>query len=413
MKINVNSEIGELEGVIIHTPGPEIENMTPQNAERALYSDILNLNVANKEYSQFKNVLKKVTKIFEVSDLLIKVLSNQSAKIDLVKKICDNENSNDIIDKLIDLPAPILAKQLIEGVPLIAGNLTKYLSDERYELQPLHNFFFMRDASISLNDEVLIANLAKKVREREAIIMEAIFKDKFIFDAKIVNLNPLHYNKKVNIEGGDILIVRDDILLIGHGARTTTQGIDLLIDHYKYLKKKMNIIVQVLPTQPESFIHLDMVFTILDYDKCLIYEPVIFNQHDFQTVNIFIDNGEVTKIREEKNILQGLSKLGIDLQPIYCGGRNDEWIQEREQWHSGANFFALGPGKILGYGRNTYTIEEINNNGFEVLKAKDVISGKVNLKKYDSYVITIEGSELARGGGGCRCMTMPVSRKHL
>lgn len=413
MKINVNSEIGELEGVIIHTPGPEIENMTPQNAERALYSDILNLNVVNKEYSQFKNVLKKVTKVFEVSDLLKKVLSNQSAKIDLVKKICNNENSNDIIDKLIDLPAPILAKQLIEGVPLIAGNLTKYLSDERYELQPLHNFFFMRDASISLNDEVLIANPAKKVREREAIIMEAIFKDRFIFDAKIVNLNPLHYNTKVNIEGGDILIVRDDILLIGHGTRTTTQGIDLLIDHYKSLNKKMNIIVQVLPTQPESFIHLDMVFTILDYDKCLIYEPVIFNQHDFQTVNIFIDNGEVTKICEEKNILQGLSKLGIDLQPIYCGGRNDEWIQEREQWHSGANFFALGPGKILGYGRNNYTIEEINKNGFEVLKAKDVISGKVNLKKYDSYVITIEGSELARGGGGCRCMTMPVSRKHL
>lgn len=413
MKIDVSSEIGELEGVIIHTPGAEIENMTPQNAERALYSDILNLNVASREYSQFKSVLKRVTKVFEVKDLLKKTISDQSVKMDLVKKICTNENSLDIVDKLIDLPASILANQLIEGVPLITNNLTKYLSDDRYELQPLHNFFFTRDASISINDRVLIANPAKKVREREAIIMNTIFNDKSIFETDTINLKLNLFNDKITIEGGDIFIARDDILLIGSGSRTTTQGIDLLIDYFKSIKKKMNIIVQVLPLQPESFIHLDMVFTILDYNKCLIYEPVIFNRHDFQTVNIYLDNGEVKKIREEKNILQGLSKLGLDLEPISCGGRNDEWIQEREQWHSGANFFAVAPGKIIGYGRNSYTIEEINNHGFEVIKAKDVLSGKVNLKNKNKYVVTIEGAELARGGGGCRCMTMPIRRKGI
>ena len=161
------------------------------------------------------------------------------------------------------------------------------------------------------------------------------------------------------------------------------------------------------PHSPESFIHLDMVFTLLDRDKAMIYKPLIMSGSPYQTVHIEIDNGRVSKISPASGILPLLAKLGVKLDPIVCGGKSDEWDQEREQWHSGANFLAIAPGKVLSYARNIHTLEELNKHGFEIITAKEVIEGKYNLSSPGKCVITIEGSELPRGGGGPRCMTRP------
>ena len=420
VEVNVQSEIGKLNGVILHTPGEEVENMTPENAERALYSDILNLSIARKEYKQLSEVLGKITKTYQVKDLLTNILKDDAIKLEVLNRIekiepfiAEVTPKGSIKDQLLDEDAENLARLLIEGVEMKRDTLTKFLNKDWYDLRPLHNFFFTRDASMSMYNEVLIGRMANAVRDREAIIMQSIFDFTPGFNTKTLSLNtesdPL---RKLTIEGGDVQIARDDILVIGNGMRTSTRAIDALM--YNFINrnedKVQHILVQELPHSPESFIHLDMVFTFLDKDKCMVYEPLIMSPSNYQTVHIKIQHGKLISIRREKTLLHALKKLGMDLEPVYCGGEDETWNMEREQWHSGANFFCVAPGKVLGYARNNYTVEAMNNAGFEIIRANDVISNKVDLNKYEKYMITIEGSELPRGGGGARCMTMPINR---
>ena len=416
LKVNVTSEFGELEGVIVHTPGLEVEEMTPETAKRALYSDILNLSVAGNEYQQLKGILSKVSQCFEVKDLLRDILNDVTIKQNLLHEVCLAEEATEILPDLQEILPDELARQLIQGVPIKRDNLTRYLSQERFSLAPLHNFLFTRDASMSFRDEVVIGKMANKVRDREAMIMEAIFSNHPLIKAN--TLNPLktekHLGKNIKIEGGDFQVAREDVLVIGTGIRTSTEGIDFILEQIKAKKEKTShIIIQELPDMPESFIHLDMVFTFLDRDTCMAYEPLILGTNRYHTIHIQIENGVVSSITEEKNLVKALRKLGMDLKPIPCGGNKDVWTQEREQWHSGANFFAIAPGQIIGYERNVYTVEELNKNGFEVIEAKDFIEGKAELPKNKKCLITIAGSELARGGGGARCMTMPFRRKSI
>ena len=412
--ISVESEIGRLTGVILHRPGQEVANMTPETAERALYSDILNLSVARDEYQQLQGVLEKCCRVFQIRDLLTDILTDDRVRAGLVRQICQAEEVPDVADSLLELEPQELSLVLIEGVALVKDNLSRFLSHDRYSLPPLHNFFFTRDSGVAVWDKVLIARMANKVRRREARIVEAIFEFHPQFNARTVNPARLGgADPGLTIEGGDLLVAGPEILVIGTGARTSRAAVDFLIERFKYLDKRQHIVVQELPRSPESFIHLDMVFTFLDTHHCMVYEPVVMDTHHFDTVHIHIEDGRVVTIRQEDNLLSALGKLGMEMEPLFCGGRTDRWLQEREQWHSGANFFALAPGQVIGYGRNENTIAELQGAGFAVVTAREVIDGKADLEKVGRCVVTIDGSELARGGGGCRCMTMPIGREPL
>ena len=415
IKINVSSEIGRLDAVLLHPPGAEVENMTPRNVQRALYSDILNLSIAREEYRQLQGVLSKVADVYIMDDLLAKVLDNPESRTGLLQRICVSEDATDYYGLLLDMPSRTLAKVLIEGLPARIDTLTAFLKNEYYALYPLYNFYFTRDAAVTIGGSALVCRMANKVRMRESYIMDAICRSSGVFDCKVVDANDFQpQNSPIMMEGGDIIVAREDILLLGNGCRTSSQGIDFMIERFRreHDKGRYHVIIQQLPSEPESFIHLDMVFTFLDRDKCMIFEPLILGDNQYQTVHITISDGKVSKITSAPDILTVLRRLGMDLEPVVCGGP-DEWDQEREQWHSGANCFAFAPGKVITYARNIHTLEELDRAGFNVVSADDVISGKVHVDGDGRYAVTVAGSELPRGGGGARCMTMPLSRREV
>lgn len=405
IKVNVNSEIGQLQHVLIHTPGQELENMTPDTAHHYLYSDILNLQVAQKEYGYFKKVLQKATKVHEVTDLLTDILRDEKIKSLLVNKICKMEDREFLVNYLLNMPPEMLSRQLIEGVTL---KDVSFINKDRFALPPLPNLFFMRDASFTMFDNVMISQMATQVRARECVILDAIFNTHPLFETKVVNPVIRHsISSGGTVEGGDVLILRDDVVLCGLGSRSNMHGMEALVEHLKTKGGVKHLFIQELPLTPESFIHLDMVFTMLDVNKCMAYKPVIMDPV-YKTYHITID-GQKTSVETCSNLIKALRNVGIDLEPIFCGG-GDDYHGSREQWHSGCNFFCLAPGKFIGYGRNNYTLQTLSEAGFNIVTAADVVNNKVNLANQSKCIIAFEGNELSRGGGGARCMTMPVQR---
>ena len=174
---------------------------------------------------------------------------------------------------------------------------------------------------MSFRDEVVIGKMANAVRDRESLIMETIFNHHPLIETKTINAERsgiIGSDKNIKIEGGDFQVAREDVLVIGTGIRTSTQGIDFILENIKARKEPIrHVIVQELPDMPESFIHLDMVFTFLDRDACMVYEPLIMGTSRFHTIHIQVENGEVTKISEHKNLVKALQKLGMDMKPIH------------------------------------------------------------------------------------------------
>ena len=403
--VNVASETGRLRAVMLHRPGVEIERMTPLNAAHALYSDILNKPIVDTEYHYFSGVLEKWTQVYYVEDILKQLLQDNEVRRHLVEESCDMDNcDDDLAEKLMSFDDATLARILVEGYedPEWDGK-----DDDRYLLKPLYNLFFTRDASSTVYNRVLINSMSFEVRKRETLIYEAIFRHFF----KVDTLNAMAWDRDARTEGGDVQIASPDLLCIGQGIRTNTKGIKYLAQTFAKERKKFHILVQELPKKPESFIHLDMVFTFLGKHQCMAFEPMLKKTGLFagkDTTLISIEDGKINYTKMP-NIVKGLEHLGWDIEPV-VGGGSDPWVQLREQWHSGANFFSLGDGKIMGYRRNTHTIDALDKAGFAVLKAEDIVEGRVNMADYDKFVAAFPGSELPRAGGGARCMTMPILR---
>ncbi len=414
--VNVCSETGRLRGVILHRPGVETERMTPLNCSHALYNDILDKMNVDAEYRLFSGVLERWAKVYYVEDILENLLDTPQIREHLVRESVFNyglrpiklsaEINYRLARELMTMSSHDLTKVLIEGYenPLWEGDL-----DNRYLLEPLYNLVFTRDAASTIFDHVLINSMSFEVRERESLIYDAIFRNFF----GVETLNAESWNSKSRTEGGDIHIASDNLLVVGEGIRTNAKGIEYLAKTLSRNKESFHIMVQELPRKPDSFIHLDMVFTFLGKHHCMSFEPMLRRDGLFSgkdTTLISIEGGKV-RYRQVRNLLEGLKLLGWEIDPV-IGGGSDPWGQLREQWHSGANFFSLGDGKVLGYRRNARTIDALDKAGFSVLQAEDIVSGKTVMDNYEKFVAVFPASELPRAGGGARCMTMPIWREN-
>ena len=392
---------------MLHRPGPEIERMTPATAHDSLFSDLLNLDIVDAEYDLFSGVLKRWCNVHYVDDLLEKVLKDNHLKLQLVRESCRIDGCSFLEDELFSHSAERLAKELIEGY-----NCTEKLKASgmrQYQLKPLYNLFFTRDASSSIYDKVLVNSMSFKVRERETLIFKAIAEHCFGAET----LNAQAWNPDARTEGGDVQVASDNLLCIGCGIRTNQLGIDYIGETLSRERGRFRILVQELPMEPDSFIHLDMVHTFLGAHSTMDYEPMLRKEAEFagkETALLTYEDGFLKETKECDNIIKGLKMAGIEVEPVLCGG-SDLWNQQREQWHSGANFFALGDGKAIGYRRNRHTIEALDKAGYSILPAEKVCDGSVDMQAYDKFIVDFAASELPRGGGGARCMTMPLARE--
>jgi arginine deiminase len=407
--ISVHSEIGKLNTVIVHQPGNEMENMTPATAQEVLYDDILNLDLALKEHRQLTGVLSKVAKVLEFSDLLCDVLKDEKVKLQVLKDVCNLYGHPELIDDLAQLDAHALSEQFFAGTHLKKNTLERFLSESRHAIPPLPNAFFTRDAVMCVYDNIIIGSMAHKVRLTEALLLRYIFRHHP--DLGVKNFYHDGTKKKhdeVTVEGGDILVIKENLLIIGFSERTSAKAIDTLAKELSRDKENIDILVVGLPKK-RATIHLDMIFTMLDVDKFMVFPPLITGPNKCKSYHLKCSNGMINSITEYSGLPKAMRTLGMDPTFVNCGG-DKPFSQEREQWTSGANFFTFAPGQIIGYTHNKETFKALNNAGFEIIPANDIISNNRVIEPGKLIAVAMNGAELSRGGGGCRCMTMPVHR---
>lgn len=409
MSVDVTSEIGALQTVLVHTPGAELEAVTPGNRADFLYDDIIDLEIAQREHRQFVSVLRRFAKVLQVRELLAEILAQEEARDFLVTKTMDVVPSDALARQLATLPAAQLVEMLIQGHREESGPIALALNEEGFAFPPLPNLFFPRDIGMVVGRHAVVGSMRYGVRWTEELLIKALFR----FHAELANDGLLYDGSEerrsnYTLEGGDVHYLRPDLLVVGFSERTSPAALDALCETVFARGLVTDVLIVVMPKAPTA-IHLDMIFTQVDHELCVVHPPFFVGPERLAVLHRRKDREGV---REMPDFFAALREVGLPLQPVLAGG-GYRTRQEREQWSSACNFLAVRPGTIVSYRRNEATLCELQAVGFRVVPA-------VNFLAFDDWsdakhrtVVTIEGSELARGGGGPRCMSLPLRRVPL
>ena len=402
--IRITSEIGFLKAVLVHTPGVELEAVTPANREDYLYDDLIGREVAAREHSRLKAVLERFASVHEISALLNEVLADQRAREYLIARTLDVVPSEPLAQRLAELPPGEIVRMLVEGTEEVPGPIARALNETGFVLPPLPNLFFPRDIGMVIGTHAVVGSMRYRIRWTEELLIKTLF----AFHPGLSNSGILYDGAEerrgnFTLEGGDVHVLRDDLLLLGFSERSSPGALDVLSDVAFEKAGVRDVIVVIMPGNPTA-IHLDMLFTQVDRELCLVYPPSFIGP---ERMTILHRRKGETAVREAHDLFAALQAVGMPLTPVYAGGER-RLSQEREQWASGCNALAVAPGVIVTYARNEDTLRELGRAGFSITPSAEFLAG--NGTPTARTAITLEGGELVRGGGGARCMTLPILR---
>lgn len=473
--IHVSTEIGTLQRVIIHSPDSGLGKVVPSKAQDWLFEDIVDLkNIRKQEYDYFVKTLlyfldtdrvkgrlseidkqennrgfykpdspiyHKSDKVLDMQYLLSEILKDEDLKKEIVASICALERCSFAQQRvLIDLQPVELAKTLISGS----------LPNEKMLFAPVPNFIFTRDIGIAINDHILLNKPAKEARRRESFITKYVFHYHPIFEKyrdKLIEIadDELFFllegtereHKQVTLEGGDIMMVAPNNLLVGVSERTTPNAVNKIID--ALFEREVVEKVSVIKIPPKrDFMHIDTVFTQVKRNMWVLYGK--FSKHQLEEKDrlekmykkkkndenrmriIQFIRGKRKSVEFEylEDLLDDISQNDLDskqpTQFIYSG--NDVFpFSQREQWTDSCNLLAIKEGVVVGYDRNYHTADAFAKRGFRVIKAADLLekfeSGELDPKTITDTLIMLPSAELSRARGGSHCMSMPILRNEL
>lgn len=407
--LNVTSEIGRLKTVLLHRPGEEIENLTPDLLDRLLFDDIPYLKVAREEHDAFAQTLREAG----VEVLYLEVLAAEAIGT-------SDEVKQQFISEFID-EAGVESERLKEALiqyfnsfsdnkamvdKMMAGVRKEELKDYHREslydqvnnvypfvCDPMPNLYFTRDPFATIGHGITLNHMRTDTRNRETIFAKYIFRHHPRFEGKDI---PFWFNRddKTSLEGGDELILSKEILAVGISQRTDSKSVENLARKLLYYPDTSfkTILAFKIPVS-RAFMHLDTVFTQVDYDKFTVHPGIVGPLEVYAITKDPENDGQLIAV-EECDTLENILKkyLKRDIELIKCGG-GDEIIAAREQWNDGSNTLAIAPGEVVVYSRNYVTNEILEKKGIKLH--------------------VIPSSELSRGRGGPRCMSMPLIREDL
>lgn len=404
---NVHSEIGKLEAVLLHRPGKELERLTPQYLEELLFDDIPWLGRMQEEHDMFAETLRnRGCIVYYYETMLEEILQISDVKEELINElsiftgITKLKEKEAILEYLRVQNAHDLAEIFIAGLHKNEINnqkekrsLSFYITDDYpFYINPLPNLYFTRDPGAVIGNGIAINSMKTRARNRETMLLSYI--NRYHKDIKTTSSPQWYdYHNPDSIEGGDILVLSDKVIAIGCSARTSPAAIEKMAENLFSGESGFKEVLVIQIPFKRAYMHLDTVFTMLDQDKFTIFSGIEKDVKIFSIKSRGSNTGAL-KISPKQDLKKALNEAlqRDDVKIIHSGG-DDKITAAREQWNDSTNTLAIAPGTVVTYRRNTATNDTLRKNGIEVVE--------------------IEGSELVRGRGGPRCMSMPLRRASI